>query len=331
MFSIPDDDSEDPRIRIPNIEFYITNVCNLTCSNCNRFNNHDFAGWQKWSDVEPLYEEWAQHVRLQRIAILGGEPLLNPTICEWVSGINRLWGKPVNLLTNGTRLNHVAGLYEAINQNPDIKNPSAKNWIGVSLHNPNDRDRCFEEIRKFLQGNITYYHKTDPANTDNAWTYGGDHAFVDSNGVRVCVWEYNAFYTSAVQRTPLGQFTLYNSDPMQAHQICGFVRFKSYHFIRGALYKCGPVALFPEFDQQNRFDINDEDRVLLNSYRPLRAHEFTERGREFLDHINDVIPQCKFCPQQHEVISDLKAVNKKANSISGFTTILHTQIDRDID
>ncbi len=317
-FNIPDDDPEDPRILVPNIEFYITNVCNLTCSNCNRFNDYNFSGWQRWKDVEPLYEEWGQHIRLQRITILGGEPLLNPTICDWISGINRIWCKPVNLLTNGTRLNHVSGLYEAINTHPDRKIPFVQNWIGVSLHNPDEREKCFEEIRKFLRGNITYYHKTDPANNNNAMTYGGDHAFIDSNGVRICVWEYTQFYTAAVQRTQQGRFVLHNSDPTQAHNICGFVRHKCYHFIHAALYKCGPVALFPEFDQQHQFDISDEDRTLLNSYRPLRAHEFEARGQEFLSQIDNVIPQCKFCPSRHEIIFDLKAVSKKAGSISGY-------------
>jgi organic radical activating enzyme len=317
-FDIPDDDPEDSRVRIANVEFYITNVCNLTCSNCNRFNNYNFSGWQRWSDYEPMYTEWAQHVRLQRVAILGGEPLLNPTICDWIDGINGLWSKPVNLLTNGTRLNHVNGLYDAINVNPDKKHPHAKNWIGVSLHNVNDRERCFDEIRKFLRGNINYYHKSHPQNINNALTFGGDHAFVDSNGVKVCVWEYSKFYSAGIQRNLSGNYILYNSDPVQAHNICGFAMYKCYHFIRGALYKCGPVALFPEFDQQHTFDISESDRELLNSYRPLQASEFPTRGKEFLAHIDDVIPQCKFCPDKHTVIYNLNAVSKKSNSISGF-------------
>jgi hypothetical protein len=55
----------------------------------------------------------------------------------------------------------------------------------------------------------------------------------------------------------------------------------------------------PEFDRQYRFDISDEDRVLLNSYRGLAADEFPQRGAEFLAHIDDVIPQCKFCPEDY--------------------------------
>ena len=316
--TIPDDDPDDPRVFVPNVEFYITNVCNLNCTHCNRFNNHNFSGWQRWSDYEPMYKEWARYIRLQRVAILGGEPLLNPTICDWVTGINRLWNKAVNLLTNGTRLNHVNGLYEAINSNPDKNFHWVKNWIGISLHNANDKERCFEEIRKFLKGEIKYYHRSNPENKNNSKTHGGDHGFIDSNGVHICVWEYDEFYGSSINRTSAGRFTLHNSDPVQAHNICGFAMYKCYHFIRGALYKCGPVALMPEFDQQHQFDISDSDRGLLNSYRPLIPQEFTTRGKDFLTHIDDVIPQCKFCPEKHSKMYYLKATSKKSNSTSGY-------------
>ena len=319
MHNIIDEEPQDPRIFVPNIEFYITNVCNLTCSNCNRFNDHDFKGWQRWSDYESQYQQWSQNVRLQRITILGGEPLLNPTICDWVDGINQFWQKPVQILSNGTRLNHVPNLYDRLIKFSMPNQGWKKNWIGISLHNENDRERCFDEIRKFLRGKITYVHQSDPRNADNSWTYGGQHGFVDEYGMRICVWEYDSFYRAAVQKTPDGKFALFNNDAVQAHRDCGFARFKCYHFIRAKLYKCGPVALFPEFDQQHTFDISEQDRQLLNSYLALSADEFETRGQEFLSHIDDVIPQCKFCPisadQQNEKIY---AVNKKIGSTGQF-------------
>jgi MoaA/NifB/PqqE/SkfB family radical SAM enzyme len=43
---------------------------------------------------------------------MGGEPLLNPTVCDYVDGINELWNQRVQIMTNGTRPNRVPGLYE---------------------------------------------------------------------------------------------------------------------------------------------------------------------------------------------------------------------------
>jgi organic radical activating enzyme len=315
-----DENPDDPRRLVHNVEFYITNVCNLNCFNCNRFNNHEFKGYQKWSDYQSIYEKWAQHIKLQRVTILGGEPLLNPTILDWIDGINRLWNVSTQILTNGTRLNSVKGLYNRLVNPVNPNKLGIKNWIGVSLHNRNDLDRCFDEVKKFLHGDVRYYHHSDPANVNNAMTFGATHAFVDSNDVRIPIWEYDSFYRASVYLNANGKFTLHNSDPELAHKGCGFAMFKCYHFIHGALYKCGPVALFPEFDAQHQLDISDQDRHLINSYKPLQVDEYVERGATFLHKIDQTIPQCKFCPEfmHDEKNTAIFATLKKAGSTSGF-------------
>ena len=308
----PDEHPEDPRIYVPNIEFYITNVCNIACPDCNRFNNHDFTGWQRWSDYEADYTAWADRIRLQRVTILGGEPLMNPDICKWIIGINQLWGKCVNVLTNGTRLNHTPGLYDAImNYRKNIGN-----WIGVSVHNVGDLERHFEEARKFLKGPLKFWTRKE--HPDRTW--GADYAFEDANQVHVHYWIQDSFYPAAVQQTYNGKFTLHNSDPVLAHDSCGFAKFQCYHFIRAKLYKCGPVALFPEFDQQHHFDISDQDRDLVNNYPALGVDEFDSRGQQFINDIDDVIPQCKFCPvsKNNNSNNTIQSLNKVKNATSSF-------------
>jgi len=305
----PDEHPNDPRIFVPNIEFYITNVCNLACPQCNRFNDHNFAGGQDWKDYEEVYTDWSKKIRLQKVTILGGEPLLNPSICDWIRGINRLWDKRVNLLTNGTRLNHVPGLYDAMMN----YRKAGGNWIGISVHNVNDLNRYFEEVKKFLPGELDFWE-----GKDNPLTWGADYSFQDKNQVRVNLYIQDSFYKSAVQKNTLGKFTLHQSDPAEAHDICGFAQCQCYHFIRGKLYKCGPVGLFPEFDQQHHFDINDEDRSLLNSYQPLTVDEFDTRGQQFIDDIDEVIPQCKFCSSCQTENQDIQSLNKVKNATSSF-------------
>ena len=305
----PDEHPNDPRIFIPNIEFYITNVCNLACPQCNRFNDHNFAGGQDWKDYEEVYTAWSKKIRLQKVTILGGEPLLNSSICDWICGLNRLWDKRVNLLTNGTRLNQVPGLYDAIMN----YRKAGGNWIGISVHNVNDLDLYFEEVKKFLPGELDFWE-----GKENAHTWGADYAFEDKNQVRVNLYIQDSFYKSAVQKNSLGKFTLHQSDPVEAHNVCGFAQCQCYHFIRGKLYKCGPVGLFPEFDQQYHFDISNEDRDLLNSYQPLTVDEFDIRGQQFIDDIDEVIPQCKFCPSARVENQEIQSLNKVKNATSSF-------------
>lgn len=279
------------RIHLERIEFYITNVCNLTCNNCNRFNNYNFKGWQRWADYEAEYAKWSEKFSFTQLVLLGGEPLLNPDITSWVTGLNRLWpAAGVQILSNGYRLNYVDGLYNLL--------LNGNCWIFLTLHNPNEEEFVVGEINKFLKGKIKI---TEIPNGDPYVRNGA--TYTDEKGVSILTQWADRFDISSIIPGPNNRLTLHQSDPLQAHQKCSFVRNKNYHFIRGKLYKCGPVALMPEFDQQNNLDISKEDRAILNSYRPLSADELDTRAEEFLKNIDNPIAQCKFCPSSHQVES----------------------------
>lgn len=274
------------RILIDRLEFYITNVCNLTCSGCNRYNNYKFSGWQSWAEAEPILERWAEKIEIQHPVILGGEPLLNRDIVQWITGIRRLWPRMagVQVQSNGTRLDMIPGLYEATDHN---------NWIGVSLHSAEHREPVFARIRNFLKHPIV---ETEDPNDP----IGSRWQFTDVNKKCVHVWVNDKFVQSNIIQIPDGRFKLHRSNPDVAHENCTFRRFKNYHMIRGRIYKCGPAALMPEFDDQYRFDISEEDRLIMRGYKGLGIDEFDVRGQEFLDNIDNVIPQCKFCPSNYK-------------------------------
>jgi organic radical activating enzyme len=275
------------RILIDRLEFYITNVCNLTCSGCNRYNNYKFAGHWTWADAEPILERWAEKIDIKHPVILGGEPLLNPDIVSWIKGIRRLWPNysGVQVQSNGTRLDLIRGLYDVIDHD---------NWIGISLHAMEHKEPLFARIRNFLQHPIQ--ETKDPDHP-----IGSRWQFIDVNKKYIHVWANNQFVQSNIRELPNKKFGLYNSDPALAHENCTFRRFKNYHMIRGEIYKCGPVALMAEFDDQHGFDISNEDRAIIHApNRGLSIDEFDTRGQEFLDNIDNVIPQCKFCPESYE-------------------------------
>jgi hypothetical protein len=276
------------KILIDKLEFYITNVCNLTCSGCNRYNNYKFSGWESWADAEPILTKWAEKIEIKHPVILGGEPLLNPDIVQWIQGLRRLWPRysGVQVQSNGTRLDLVNGLYEALN-------PVEGNWIGISLHSEEHKEPLFSRIRNYLKHPIT--ESEDPTHPT-----GSRYQFVDSTKRQVHVWVNDHFVQSNIIEKPNGKFGLYNSDPDIAHEVCTFRQFKNYHMINGKIYKCGPSALMPQFDDQYHFDISEEDRMIMRGYRGLAVDEFDTRGKEFFRTIDDVIPQCKFCPESYD-------------------------------
>lgn len=214
---------------------------------------------------------------------MGGEPLLNPSICEWAKGLVKFsTGWPVQIISNGTRINHVHGLYETLAKHPV--------WIGITLHNPDEMQEIMAQVENFLQAPVEKIHGAE----NNA--FGAPICYRDANGVMIPFWKTTEFLQSAILRNKNNNLTLHDSDPEAAHSICNFAQGKSYHFIKGKLYKCGPVALLPEFDQQNRLDISQQDRQLLNSYQPLTLENFHGYHEEFFANLDRPIPQCKFCP-----------------------------------
>lgn len=285
------------------LEFYITNVCNLTCNGCNRYNNYKFSGFWAWEDAEPVLRAWAEKIDVKHPVILGGEPLLHPDIVKWIRGLREIFPthSGVQVQSNGTRIDCVRGLY-------DVLDRSKGNWLGISIHNPDDQEEIFNRVRNFLQAPIKETH-------DSTHWMGSDHQFVDKNGTYIHAWNSNKFVQSNIIEKPEGGYTLYSSDPALAHENCTFRRFKNYHMIRGKIYKCGPAALMPEFDQQYPFDISEEDRQLLNSYTALSLDNYDTIGAEWLKNIDQVIPQCKFCPEAYDykpiTFSDRKKPWKK--------------------
>ncbi len=135
----------DNREFIDYVEFYITHTCNFNCEGCNRFNNYAFTGHQRWSDYKDIYEKWSKRLKFNDYYILGGEPMSNPDLLEWISGIRHLWGETNNatLVTNGSyekKFNQE--LYKTLLEN--------KTNVSIGLHNVDRRDHILETVLSFL-------------------------------------------------------------------------------------------------------------------------------------------------------------------------------------
>ena len=129
-------------------EFYITNVCNLGCQDCNRFNNFNFTGHQRWADYADIYAEWAKIIDIPTISILGGEPTLNPSFLEWVDGISALWpNSKISIVTNGTALHRWPDLYDRLKQNKNI-------YIDINTHGYKGRKSVMSILSNWMTGEL---------------------------------------------------------------------------------------------------------------------------------------------------------------------------------
>ena len=96
------------------IEIQIIDHCNLNCDNCNHFSNLAKPWFMSLEEFEfslkRIRKEFYPH-GLERIMILGGEPLLHPQIKEFCDLAKQIFPERnffIDILTNGIKLNAIS-------------------------------------------------------------------------------------------------------------------------------------------------------------------------------------------------------------------------------
>lgn len=316
-------------------EFYITNVCNLACDHCNRFNNYAFTGHEAWADYANEYAKWAETLNLIDIGILGGEPMLNPDFLSWVRGPATLWPNSyVSIITNGTQLDRWPTLYDelvklggrvsiSVSEHAGTRFIETRQRLLNFLDEPTNNYDIYDDFRwrveyaKLRQPNwpdcatAQHFYKlpesvqaTCALNPKDFYQRKNNdpNRWQDKNGIRIQLSLSVNFYASAVKYDPVQHsLNLHHSDPKDAMQVCSFK--KCHHFIQGKLYKCGPVGILPEFIKQFPVDITEEERTLLNSYVAAEHTWPTEKLEKFIKGLRDAEPidQCRFCPGSKDI------------------------------
>jgi len=245
----------------PVLEIYITNECNLSCGNCNRFNNHDFQGHYYWEDHAEDFEKWSSRIDARLITIIGGEPTLNPGLETWVKHLRRLWPNTnIMIQSNGIGTMHRI--------KPEWWDKYHVGW-GISVHAPEFKPKILQQ-----------------------WVPDGPNQIAREKAV-IDAYE---FTTATIQPTSSG-FRVHDSDPDQAFQIC--TMHTDHTMFQGKLYKCPITALLPIFCQQHNVEMTDQQQQLMNQYQPLSADCSEEELQKFASNRKTSIPQCNLCPGQN--------------------------------
>jgi organic radical activating enzyme len=143
------------------VEFYITNHCNFDCDGCNRFNNYNFRGHQRWKDHAETYKAWSKRLDINKIGILGGEPMMNPDYMDWITGVHELWpNSKILFYTNGSLINpNNRDFYNLALQLKDNLT------VAVALHNSDRLTPMIDTLQAWMIGPVDL--STDsPRNVD---------------------------------------------------------------------------------------------------------------------------------------------------------------------
>jgi organic radical activating enzyme len=157
----------------PVVEFYITNECNLSCTNCNRYNDFDFEGHYYWEDYADTIRAWSKRISPKQITIIGGEPTQHPELEIWIKNLRICWPDSVLMVqTNGvnTVWRNKSRLWKTYQtafgvavHDPKMKFKLKEQWAPHSKidHAVFDADKFTEAAVKKVNGKLTV-HRSDP-------------------------------------------------------------------------------------------------------------------------------------------------------------------------
>lgn len=266
--------------------FYITNVCNLTCTYCMTYNDKVFKGHFRWDDYSNDYEKWSTFLSMDRITILGGEPFANSDLLNWVTGIRKLWPEvsDINVCTNGTYLEKNFELVEKIITN--------NVWLDVCVHDPELYSHTEQNLESILKQ--FNFKKVTVKNHDIGYHSFNVTEYYSGEKLLAKLSEQWNFSSNSTKEIREGVIYMHTSDPETAHSNCA-AKFCHY-FVKGKLHKCFLTGVSLEL--VNQFKIDAISKSLLEKYQACSPWDNKEDITNFINGIEHYLPQCSLCPEK---------------------------------
>lgn len=102
-------------IRIPFLEMDLAHACDLKCRGCTHYSNYGLKGVVPFQEGEVWLRAWATRLTPGTFSFLGGEPLLNPGLLDYLRLARDLWPGAVRILiTNGLNCHLLPSLFETL-------------------------------------------------------------------------------------------------------------------------------------------------------------------------------------------------------------------------
>ena len=117
---------------LPFLETMITQVCNLACAGCTNYSDLSHKGYVTWKDGKEQLEKWLEIVDIPDFGIMGGEPLINPQVDEWLIGVRDLMpNAQIRFTTNGLLMHKHTDIIKLMHELGNVV-------FKITVHTPDD-------------------------------------------------------------------------------------------------------------------------------------------------------------------------------------------------
>ncbi|OAN45579.1 hypothetical protein A6A04_06685 [Paramagnetospirillum marisnigri] len=251
------------------IEMDIAQSCNLHCRFCSHYSNYGLKGLVPLKDSAPWLAALKRRVIPKHFQLLGGEPTLNPELCDYIVFVRELWPE-VDLIvaSNGLLLDRQPDLWRVLAET------GAK--LAISRHSSLDQ---------------AYLAKFEPAMDkarEQASRFGVDLTIRQG---------YAAFARTYLGEGP-SMRPYAEGNPAASWELCTSKYCTT--LFRGRLWKCPPIAFLPLVAAKFGLDSVPEWQPYL-SYGGLDVMASASDYAAFLN--ANYAPQsiCGMCPTRWEI------------------------------
>lgn len=272
---------------LPFLETMATQACNLSCSGCTNYSDLPHKNYVAWQVAKQWIEPWLERIHIDDFGIIGGEPLLNPEITDWLHGCRELMPtSQLRLTTNGLLIKSVTDLLQIFDT---IGNIVFKITVHVN-------SLQLEEIIKEILAARPWQSVTE--HNINRWRL--------DNGVRLQINRPQKFVMT--YQGSYKNMMPHRSDPKKAFDLC--IQKTCPLLWNKKIYKCSTAGLLQD---------------VLNRVNPVtKSHwtEFIDQGmsvdsdikviNQFIDNFGKPNSICAQCPDDKSCLIDhLENVNIK--------------------
>lgn len=265
------------KIEMPFVETMASYACNLSCVGCTNYSDLNLKGHVKWSDCQDWLEHWLERIVIKDFGIIGGEPLANPGINDWIIGSRRLLPDAQIRFTTNALLLHKK--FEIVDLLHDIGNCVFK----ITVHRPNDH-----HVESLIQ-NIFNKFDFEPV------TEFGINRYRTTNGFRFQISKPTKFVKTF--KNNYQNMLPHNNNPNDSFDMC--VQKTCPLLYKGKIYKCSSIAMLN--DILHKFNKNHlPEWQPYSSYTGISPNDTINKIKDFVNLFGKPESICSMCPSKFD-------------------------------
>jgi sulfatase maturation enzyme AslB (radical SAM superfamily) len=272
---------------LPFLETMITQSCNLSCHGCTNYSDLSHSGYVPWAQGQAQIGPWLEKLEIPDFGLIGGEPLINPELQQWILGVRTLLPRSqIRLTTNGLLLHKHPDLLPLLGE---IGNCVFKITVHV------DNVRLEDTIKKIFSS-----YQWEPV------TEFGITRWRTNNNLRLQINRPDTFLktylNSYIDMAP------HHSVPEQAFSAC--IQKNCPLLYQGKIYKCSTSALL--LDTLNRFHRPNWDQWVPYLEEGIGPDSPDNLLQNFIENFGKHHAQCAQCPTSLvKPLNHLQTVKRK--------------------